>query len=63
MDKKKYYLSMMNPMERLWWWMKQHNLSNHIYTDYDALFGAACDAWNQLNPQRLMSICRTSWVI
>jgi len=57
------YSPELNPMERLWWWMKQHNLSNRIYADYEALFNASCEAWNQLNPQRLMSICRASWVI
>jgi transposase len=57
------YSPELNPMERLWWWMKQHNLSNRIYADYEALFGASCEAWNQLDPQRLMSICRASWAI
>ena len=57
------YSPELNPMERLWWLMKQHNLSNRIYSDYDVLFGAACEAWNQLEPQRLMSICRASWII
>jgi hypothetical protein len=53
----------LNPMERLWWWIKQHNLSNCIYADCEVLLDAGCEAWNQLDPQRLMSICRTSWAI
>lgn len=56
------YSPELNPIERLWAYLKSHYLSNRIYLDYDELFTACRDAWNQLDPARLASITNSSWL-
>lgn len=51
----------LNPVERLWAYLKSHYLSNRIYQDYDDLFNACGKAWNQLTTEQLRSICHTEW--
>lgn len=55
------YSPELNPMERLWAYLKSHYLSNRIYLDYDTLFAAGRDAWNALSEDELRSICHTRW--
>lgn len=52
----------LNPVERVWAYLRSHYLSNGVFTDYDALFEAVRDAWNRLEQDRLKSICRTGWI-
>jgi transposase len=56
------YSPELNPIERLWLYLKTNYLSNRIYADYDALFEACPEAWNQLDADRLQSITRTAWI-
>lgn len=52
----------LNPVERLWHWLKSHYLSNRVYEDYEQLLDVGCDAWNRLSPDRISSVCRTEWI-
>jgi transposase len=56
------YSPELNPVERVWAYLKSHYLSNRVYADYDALFAAGREAWNALTATQLQSICRTSWL-
>jgi len=56
------YSPELNPVERLWCWLKEHDLSNRVYADYQALLNAGTTAWNRLIPERIKSVCRTSWI-
>jgi transposase len=56
------YSPKLNPVERLWAYMRSHYLSNKVYTDYGELFDVTATAWNRLDEQRLKSICRTKWI-
>ena len=56
------YSPELNPIERLWAYIKSHYLSNRVYKDYEELFDVAKNAWNKISPDRLRSICNTSWV-
>lgn len=56
------YSPELNPVERLWCWLKEHQLSNRIYRDYQDLLDAGTQAWNSLSTQRIQSVCRTSWL-
>jgi transposase len=56
------YSPELNPIERLWCWLKEHHLSNRVYADYDALLDAGSKAWNCLTPDRIQSVCRTAWL-
>jgi transposase len=56
------YSPELNPVERLWAYLRSHYLSNRAYTNYDDLLTASGNAWRQLTPEQLCSICRTEWI-
>lgn len=56
------YSPELNPVERVWAYLRSHWLSNRAHANYDELFSATSNAWNQLETGRLSSICRTSWL-
>ena len=56
------YSPELNPAERIWAYLKSHYLSNRVYADYDVLFNACGQAWNQLDETRLMSLTHTDWI-
>jgi len=56
------YSPELNPIERLWSWLKSHQLSNRLYADYDDLLQSGTNAWNTLTPDRLRTICHTPWI-
>jgi transposase len=56
------YSPELNPVERVWDYMRSHYLSNRVYKDYDELFDVTAAAWNRLDEERLKSICHTAWV-
>lgn len=56
------YSPELNPVERLWAYLRSHYLSNRIYQDYDDLLEASGHAWNHLTPEQLCSICHTEWL-
>lgn len=51
------YSPELNPVERLWAYLKSHYLSNRVFKDYQDLMDQSTFAWNTLTPQRLRSIC------
>lgn len=56
------YAPELMPMERVWGWMRQHDLSNRVFKD-EAEIDAACRAsWNKLTPERLQTITATEWL-
>jgi len=50
------------PMERLWCWMKEHDLSNRVFTDEADIDAACAESWNRLTPQRIRSITAEKWI-
>jgi len=56
------YSPELNPVERLWAYLRSHHLSNRAYEDYEDLFDSCGAAWNQLTPEQLCSICHTKWI-
>lgn len=56
------YSPNLNGTERVWGWMRQHDLSNRVFTDYDHLFEQVKAAWLRLTPKRLMSLTATDWI-
>lgn len=56
------YSPELNPIERVWAYLKSHYLSNRVFVDYDELFAVSRDAWNALDESRLRSICQTDWL-
>src|SRR5260221_10781377 len=57
------YSPELNPVENIWQYLRQNQLSNRIFENYDAIVDACCDAWNALiaEPGRIQSIATRSW--
>lgn len=51
------YAPELNPVERLWAYMRSHFLSNRAYADYAHLLAAGAEAWQRLTPDILRSVC------
>ena len=58
------YSPELNPVERLWLYLKQRFLSHRLLDDYDAIVDAACAAWNRLVAEagRVKSLCSYPWI-
>ena len=56
------YSPELNPIERLWAYLKSHHLSNRAYETYERLLDAGVEAWNSLTKERLASVCATAWL-
>ena len=52
------YSPELNPVENVWQYLRQNQLSNRVYDNYDAIVDACCKAWNDLmaDPDRIRSI-------
>lgn len=56
------YSPELNPVERLWLWLRQHKLSNRILpadAELDDLLG---QVMLQLTPEQIRAITRTDWL-
>jgi transposase len=51
------YSPELNPVERLWAYLRSHYLANRVFDDYRHLLDAGADAWQQLTPELLRSVC------
>ena len=52
------YSPELNPVERIWLYLRERFLSLRLFADLDAIIDACCDAWNRLTtePGRLASL-------
>lgn len=57
------YSPELNPVERVWAYLKAHYLSNRTHLDHDDLMAKAGQAWNAVSEERFRSVCRTAWVM
>ena len=55
------YSPELNPVERLWQWLKSHQLSNRVFKDYADLLHATDAAWLTLTRETIKSVCSCSW--
>lgn len=48
----------LNPVERIWLYLRERYLSHRVLADYDAVLNASCRAWNRLTAEtgRLASL-------
>jgi transposase len=56
------YSPELNPVERLWLWLRQHKLSNRLLPADNALDDLLGDVMLELDPERIRSLTRTSWI-
>ena len=59
------YAPELNPVERIWLFLKEKFLSHRLLDDYEAILNAAAAAWNRMvsEPGRLTSLCSYPWII
>ena len=57
------YSPELNPVENVWQYLRQNQLSLRVWPDYTAIVESCCKAWNALvaTPDRLASITRREW--
>ena len=55
----------LNPVERLWLFLKEKFLSHRLLDDYDAIEAAVCAAWKRIIGEtgRLISLTSYPWII
>ena|GEM_PF-6113405 len=51
------YSPELNPIERLWAYLRSQSLSNRACDDDDHIFDASAEARQRLTPRRLRSVC------
>jgi transposase len=59
------YSPELNPVERVWLYLKESFLSLRLHNDYDAIVDAACKAWNRLVAEvgRIASLSSYPWIL
>ncbi|WP_066018775.1 IS630 family transposase [Endozoicomonas atrinae] len=55
----------LNSSERLWEWMREHDLANKAFSCYEDIVDCCCEAWNNLCGEagRLFSLCSRQWAV
>jgi transposase len=58
------YSPELNPVERVWLYLRERFLSLQLLPSTDAIIDACCEAWNRLTdePGRLRSLCGYPWI-
>jgi len=56
------YSPELNPVERLWLYMRERYLSHRLLDDYDQVVDVCCQGWNQLTPERIRSLCSYPYI-
>jgi transposase len=58
------YAPELNPVERVWLYIKERYLSHRLLDDYEAVEDAVCKAWNRLCDEagRLTSLTDYAWI-
>jgi transposase len=56
------YSPELNPVERLWAYLRSHYLSNRAYENYQHLLDAGAAAWQQLTPELLRTVCACDYI-
>ena len=45
------YAPKLNPVERIWLYLRERFLSLRLFADFDAIIEGCCDAWNRLSAE------------
>jgi hypothetical protein len=59
------YSPELNPVERVWLYLRERFLSLRVLDDTEAIIDACCQAWNALTaePDRIRSLCSYPWIM
>ena len=50
------YSPQLNPVERVWLFLRERHLSHRLLDTYDAIVDALCIAWDKISPARMASL-------
>jgi transposase len=58
------YAPELNPVERIWLFLRERFLSLRLLESTDEIINACCDAWMRLlaEPGRIRSLCNYPWI-
>lgn len=58
------YSPELNPIERLWLYLRDNRLTHCVFADTTQIIDACCDAWNYLLAEtgRIRSLCSYPWL-
>ena len=56
------YSPELNPVERVWAFIRSHYMSNRAFAGYDELLSSGSEAWRRLTPKMIRSICRCEYL-
>jgi transposase len=58
------YSPELNPIERLWLYIRDTHLTHRVFADTAQIIDACCDAWNALLAEtgRIRSLCSYPWL-
>jgi transposase len=56
------YSPELNPLERIWLYLRERHLSLRVLEGYEAIVDAICRAWIKLDPKRIASLCYYPWI-
>ncbi len=58
------YSPELNPVEQVWQWMRQRELSNRTFSGYEDIVEQVSRAWNsfRLEVERVKSLCSREWI-
>ena len=58
------YSPELNPIERLWLYLKDNRLTHRVFAGTAEIIDACCDAWNGLLAEtgRIRSLCSYPWI-
>jgi len=57
------YSPELNPVERLWQWLKRHSLRNQFHTSLESVMDAVQQCFQQTTPAFLESLCRCRYLL
>jgi transposase len=56
------YSPELNPIERLWAYLRSHSLANRAYRDYEHLLEAGSTAYRALTPEVIRGVCACDYI-
>ncbi len=59
------YAPELNSAEEIWEWLREYDLSNRSFKNYDDIVNACCCGWNKLVSEagRVTSLCSREWAV
>jgi len=56
------YSPELNPVERVWLYLRERFFSHRVLNDYDTIVGALCNAWNQISRERMHTLTKYPYI-